>query len=573
MRRSFLSLSRLVCGLLFLSVSGLLYANVITGVAAVPENYYIGVDGKSSSDAILDALFSKISGHTVINYKNLEDYYEQTDFYADTVWDMYSTCRFTMAEANKAQNSVCDGWNKEHSIPQSWFNEGSPMKSDLFHVYPTDARVNNFRSNLPYGEVNGQNGAGFPDNYRNHGLGKKGSNTFPGYTGSVFEPADEYKGDFARTYFYMVARYRDKSFTSSGGNAVFTSSKTNLTTFAKNLFMKWHRQDPVSQKEIDRNEAVYKLQNNRNPFIDYPDLAEYIWGDRVGQSVDLSKMVPTCDGGGSTPIVIVKHGVTWSVNGTDEKTDSVKENFRPDLPSAPVSCSAESAVFVGWTDAPIEGIMDEAPVLYTASADFPAVTEDVTYYAVFAHAQTIDNGKVESTESINMKAQGYSNAAEVTTVTLNDVTVTFGKGTASSNVPKYYNTGEAVRCYPGNTFIVTATEITKIVITFGSGENSNPISVKTGTLSGATWTGSADEVVFSIGGSSGHRRIAQLDVTMNGSGATTTYSRYITVCQQPTEVERVGVDTPAQKILVGGQLYILRGEHIYTIQGQLINHK
>ena len=304
-----------------------LWANVVTGVAQVPEGYYNGVDGKSSASAILDALFTKISGHTVIAYKSLEPYYAQTDMYADTIWDMYSTCRFTMDDANKQQKAVCDAWNKEHSIPQSWFNEGSPMKSDLFHVYPTDARVNNFRSNLPYGEVAGGNGAGFQDNYQNHGLGKKGSNTFPGYTGTVFEPADEYKGDFARTYFYMVARYRDKALTASGGSVVFTSNKTDLTEFAKNLFLKWHRQDPVSQKEIDRNQAVYGIQGNRNPFIDYPDFVEYVWGDRVGQTINLSAMIPTCDGGGSTPPTpTVKYGVTWSVNGEDQQTDSVAEN-------------------------------------------------------------------------------------------------------------------------------------------------------------------------------------------------------------------------------------------------------
>ena len=280
---------------------GLTQANVVTGQAAIPDGYYSGVDGKSSAESILDALFAKIKGHTVISYSALEDYYEQTDFYSDTVWDMYSTCRFTMADANGAQKRVCDAWNKEHSIPQSWFNEGSPMKSDLFHVYPTDARVNNFRSNLPYGEVAGPNGTGFKDNYQNHGLGKKGSNTFSGYTGTVFEPADDYKGDFARTYFYMVARYRDKALNSSNGNVVFTSNKTNLTPFAKNLFLKWHRQDPVSEKEIDRNQAVYGIQHNRNPFIDYPELAEYIWGNRVGQTVVLASMTPTC--GGATEVI------------------------------------------------------------------------------------------------------------------------------------------------------------------------------------------------------------------------------------------------------------------------------
>ena len=369
---------------------GLTQANVVTGQAAIPDGYYSGVDGKSSAESILDALFAKIKDHTVISYNALEDYYEQTDFYSDTVWDMYSTCRFTMDDANGAQSAVCDAWNKEHSIPQSWFSKASPMKSDLFHVYPTDARVNNFRSNLPYGEVAGGNGAGFPDNYQNHGLGKKGSNTFSGYTGTVFEPADDYKGDFARTYFYMVARYRDKALNGSGGNVVFTSNKTNLTTFAKNLFLKWHRQDPVSEKEIDRNQAVYGIQHNRNPFIDYPELAEYIWGNKVGQSINLASMTPTCEGGGGgvEPVQTVKHGVTWSINGEEMQTDSVVENQKPAaLPAEPTSCSEESPVFIGWTIAPIVGTQDDVPaVLYKALADFPAVTADVTYYAVFAQA-------------------------------------------------------------------------------------------------------------------------------------------------------------------------------------------
>ena len=144
---------------------GLTQANVVTGQAAIPDGYYSGVDGKSSAESILDALFAKIKGHTVISYSARGDDYEQTDFYSDTGWDMYSTCRFTMADANGAQKRVCDAWNKEHSIPQSWFNEGSPMKSDLFHVYPTDARVNNLRSNLPHGEVAGPDGTRSIDHY------------------------------------------------------------------------------------------------------------------------------------------------------------------------------------------------------------------------------------------------------------------------------------------------------------------------------------------------------------------------------------------------------------------------
>ena len=270
---------------------------LLVGYAAIPVGYYNGVDQKTS-DAVLEALFQKIKNHTVISYSNLENYYERTDWRADgTMWDMYSTCEFTMAEANVSQKAVCDGWNKEHSIPQSWFGKKSPMKSDLFHVYPTDARVNNFRSNLPYGECAGSNGTGITNNTGKHALGKVGTSTFPGYTGKVFEPDDEYKGDFARTYFYMVARYRDQALNVSfEGAKVFTKNgTTNLTDYAVKLFLKWHREDPVSQKEIDRNEAVFGIQKNRNPFIDYPYLAEYIWGEKKGQKVDFTMLMSSED--------------------------------------------------------------------------------------------------------------------------------------------------------------------------------------------------------------------------------------------------------------------------------------
>ena len=97
-----------------LSVSA--FGNVVTGEAAVPEGYYDGVDGKKNADAILNALCSIIDDHHVISYAGLEPYYEQTDFYSDTLWDMYSTCLFTMADANHPQSVVCDGWNKEHLV-------------------------------------------------------------------------------------------------------------------------------------------------------------------------------------------------------------------------------------------------------------------------------------------------------------------------------------------------------------------------------------------------------------------------------------------------------------------------
>ncbi|MBQ7382707.1 MAG: endonuclease [Paludibacteraceae bacterium] len=543
------------------------YANVITGVAAIPDGYYDGVSGKKGADNILNALNTCISkDYNEISYKGLEPHYLNTDFYSDTLWDMYSTCRFTYEDANVPQKKVCDGWNKEHVCCQSWLGSG-PMVSDLFNVYPTDARINNLRSNYPYGVVSTFSGfSGDPDK---HGLGKLGSSVAG--VGTVYEPDDRYKGDFARTFFYMVARYRDKILNSGDGAKMFSSNPTNLTAYSLAFLLEWHRNDPVSEKEIDRNQAVYGEQNNRNPFIDYPDLVEYIWGTKKNQQVDLSTMTPTCDGGGQDPAGKVKYGVSWSVNGVILSVDSIVENKAiQTLSETPESCSSNSNVFVGWTDAPIDGIAGEAPaILYREPSDFPPVTADVTYYAVFAHAETIDQGKVESTESVNMKAQGFSNGQEVTSITKGDVTLTFGKGTAGSNVPKYYNTGEAVRCYPGNTMTVSAESITKIVFTFGSGDSSNAISVNTGTLSGSTWTGDADQVVFSVGGSSGHRRIAQVDVTMNGSGAQTVYSDFLTSCAA-TDIENHETPNTNHKLLIDGHLYIEVNGHIFNITGQRI---
>ena len=541
------------------------YANVITGVAAIPDGYYDGVSGKKGADNILNALNTCISkDYNEISYKGLEPHYLNTDFYSDTLWDMYSTCRFTYEDANVPQKKVCDGWNKEHVCCQSWLGSG-PMVSDLFNVYPTDARINNLRSNYPYGVVSTFSGfSGDPDK---HGLGKLGSSVAG--VGTVYEPDDRYKGDFARTFFYMVARYRSNILNSGNGSQMFSSNPTNLTTYALNFLLQWHRNDPVSEKEIDRNQAVYGEQNNRNPFIDYPDLVEYIWGNKVGQTVDLSAMVPTCEGQSGA----MKYGVTWMVNGEVLRVDSVRENSKPTaLPETPVSCSETSETFYCWCGAHWSGILpdylpDDAETIFTAS-EMPAVVMDVTYHAVFAHKDTEQTGAVESSETLDFSAQNYANGAKISSLTVGDVTASFSKGSSSTD-PAYYNTGTAVRCYPGNTMTVTAEDITKIEFTFGSGDYTNPITANTGTLNGSTWTGSADAVTFTVGGDSKHRRIQALKVTMNGQGVVTTYSDFLTSCAA-TDIENQQSPITNHKLLIDGRLYIEVNGHIFNITGQRI---
>ena len=247
-------------------------------LAEAPAGYYTKAVG-TSKQGLKTALHQIISsGAKDLGYSNLYDIYAESDVTDDgKVWDMYSTCSWTPGQKKCGNYSkVCDCYNREHSIPQSWFNEKSPMKSDAFHVYPTDGKVNGQRSNYPFGECSGGTSLG------GKALGRLGNSTFSGYSGKVFEPDDQYKGDFARTYFYFVTRYQDKMSTMSG-DSFAKNTYPSLSSWSIDLFLKWHRQDPVSQKEIDRNDAVYGFQKNRNPFIDHPELAEYIWGNKMGQ--------------------------------------------------------------------------------------------------------------------------------------------------------------------------------------------------------------------------------------------------------------------------------------------------
>lgn len=255
----------------------------LSSYPAEPSGYYSDAEGKCGK-SLLSSLNSKISSHTNVGYDGLWNVYKKSDVRADgTLWDIYSTKAWP-GNFSKCGNykKVGDCVNREHSLPKSWWGGGkSAQYSDAFHLYPTDGKVNGQRSNFPFGEC--KNGTALASNGSVKPLGKLGSCTFAGFSGTVFEPDDEYKGDLARSYFYMAACYNGiiGGWTSGNGNQFFAGNSFPVfKTWAINLLLKWHRQDPVSQKEIDRNEAIYGFQHNRNPFIDHPELAEHIWGDK-----------------------------------------------------------------------------------------------------------------------------------------------------------------------------------------------------------------------------------------------------------------------------------------------------
>lgn len=243
--------------------------------AQIPPGYYDSANGLTGIP-LKSALHNIIKDHTVKSYSSLLNYYQTTDKKPNgKVWDMYSDIpggippyEFNFSMSCGSYSSESDCYNREHSFPQSWFNSASPMQSDLFQVYPTDGFVNGKRSNYPYGEVSSptwtsQNGS------------KLGYSSYPGFTGTVFEPVDEYKGDLARTYFYMAVRYYTEDADWPGSPMVIGAEPK---PWALEMLKEWNAKDSVSQKEINRNNTVYGIQNNRNPFIDHPEYVDSIWG-------------------------------------------------------------------------------------------------------------------------------------------------------------------------------------------------------------------------------------------------------------------------------------------------------
>ena len=244
--------------------------------------YYKSANG-TKGKALKTALSKIIDTKTVISYDGLLNCYKSTDRRADgKVWDMYScTTNFSFGDYNSQYKGEGDSYNREHSMPQSWFKKASPMKSDLMHVVPTDGYVNNRRSNYPFGETN------YPTYQSNQGFSKVGPCSLPGYSGTVFEPNDEYKGDFARIYFYMATRYESR-IASWSSDMLAGNSYPAFKPWVVEMLLRWAKEDPVSQKEIDRNNAVYGYQHNRNPYVDYPGLEQYVWGDKQDVAFDYS---------------------------------------------------------------------------------------------------------------------------------------------------------------------------------------------------------------------------------------------------------------------------------------------
>ena len=580
-------------------------AKDVTPAASLPA-YYAKIDGKSAK-SLFDAVHEVVKvGYSSLGYDGLWGAYQHTDLRDNgKIWDMYSDCSWTYkSDQCGSYSSECDCYNREHSIPKSWYGDTkSGPGCDIFHLVPTDGKVNGMRSNYAFGEVSS---ASYTFDGAKLGSSKSititNGNTIAGNEGTsiscsaskVFEPRDEYKGDFARGYFGAMIRWAGdhQSFTDGDGGKIFSSSYSagsfGLTKYGVALLMKWHRQDPVSQKEIDRNNGIQQTQGNRNPFIDYPYLAEFIWGEKAGQTLDLDDLITAYDSrfvlgesngylkGGSTVDPETKCTVTWLVNGEEytagNPTISVnKGGVVTVLPTAPKSCDEISNQFVGWSEEAIRGTTDDVPSdLFSTADDAPDITQNTTFHAVFAQLSedmapsgdpmtyllTMDDteewtlsGLIKDSKHWRMVTDSYIELQdEIDASKISGILIKMRTYGGAS-----YNTIE---------FKIGSTKVGELVA--ANKTLNDYIWTATTTVSAVgklrfTSTNNTDEFGPAL---------SRIEVNMNAPSYTYTYSRYITSCAG-TAVENVTEpeNKVGNKIIRDGQLLIEYNGVYYNVLG------
>lgn len=265
-----------------------LFAAALCCLLAVPaaraqrfEGYYDGLNGMSK-DSLKAAVCRLVQPRRVLAYGGGAGHtwmgFYTTDRLPDNqVLDRYSTGIFHFAEDDSAQGAAAvSGMNIEHSFPKSWW--GGTVNNaykDLFNLMPCERAINNSKSNYGMGVV--------IEDKRGNGYTRVGT----GFAGdslvkkTLWEPADEWKGDFARGYMYMATVYAHLTWTGEGLTMLDSNEYPTFKPWAYTLLLQWSRQDPVDERELARNDSVYTIQQNRNPYVDFPNLCEYVWGDSI----------------------------------------------------------------------------------------------------------------------------------------------------------------------------------------------------------------------------------------------------------------------------------------------------
>lgn len=590
----------------------------VTPADSLPA-YYESIDGTSGKE-LMDAIQRVAKqGYRAddFRYDSVWLAFKHTDLRPDSyIWEIYSDCDFVYEKdrtSNTTQTGECKGYNREHAMCQSWFGTtslaGQEMSSskknspgsDIFHIYPASYGMNSRRGNRPYGEIlTAANVSGNGTKYGTPVQTISVTNSVAGayVEGSitlitnVLEPADEYKGDIARSYFGTMVKWAGEwTFNrNENGRVIFDAtidadthyaSENNygLTPYGLALLLKWHRQDPVSQKEVDRNNGIQLTQGNRNPFIDYPYLAEYIWGERSGQTLDFERLLCSADErfllgvsngciGGATQVTL--DTVFWMLgNEVIDCSYIYHGSTIKYLPKEPVSCSSTSTHFMGWTPQPIQSTCTQSPdKLYNKVSEFPAVQTNTCYYAVFAELQSTDQaGQVVSL-----------NKSDST-----DWTLTSLKPTRNSTDGDYWllvkNASIAspqvdLSMLDSIAFTFRSYQSKKNIAILVDSVNIGQVSAATNTMQRYVWSApeltGTSSLLFTSPDATASYGPGISEITLYLGGQQTSYTLYITHCEEGAGVDAPSVVSPYTKVLQKGQLLILRDGHTYNAQGALI---
>ena len=480
----------------------------LSALAQGPNNsgtYYKNANGKKGAE-LKTALYNIISPHTNIGYDGLYEAYKQTDKRADGyLRDWYSNATNYTWNDKGGNSSEGAGWNREHTVPQSWFGSGLP-KSDVVQVVPTDCWVNGMRSNYPLAEV------GTVEKQSKNGYSKLGSCKTAGYSGKVFEPNDEIKGDMARIYFYMVTCYENLA--TGWGHSVFSTSKyPGFMDWYLTMLMRWSKQDPVDEVERARNNAVWSVQANRNPFVDYPGLEDYVWGDKKTEAFSYDHY-----NGGNTP----------DVTTVSQPVFSPEEGSYTNQVVVSMTSATEGATIYYTTNnanATVQSNVYEGPITLTETTTLKAIAvkDGTSSYQTIA-TYTITDGQGGETPAEGMIAFGNQLFGTSFTGSLsgndmgdfsgtkNGVTVTYSKGEGANQ----YINDKQIRLYPKNRLVISVGNgyMTKLEFQLAK-ETSKVLNASTGTVADLTWTGKAQSVTFSVNDGSGNMQLSGVKVTLD----------------------------------------------------------
>lgn len=592
----------------------------VTAAQDLPE-YYQSIDGTSGKQ-LLHAIqqVAKLGYRTTdFRYDSVWLAFQHTDMRPDGwVWEIYSDCQFEYEKdrtSNTTQTGECKGYNREHAMCQSWFSEydlqGNKMSSskknspgsDIFHIYPTSYGMNSRRGNRPYGEVaNAQFTSGNGTEYGAPVTTMSIENSVAGVyvegtinmSTNVLEPADEYKGDIARSYFGTMVKWAGEwafnrvdlarvifDATIDADTHYGPENNYGLTEYGLAMLLKWHRQDPVSQKEVDRNNGIQLTQGNRNPFIDYPYLVEYIWGEMSGETLDINELLCSADerfelgvSSGYVGEAIDRQvdTVFWMVGDKLYEMSLINHGSRLKyLPEAPVSCSELSTCFMGWTDTPIVGSIRNAPnVLNAQLADFPAITATTTYYAVFAQqmqsdltATTITLNKNDSTDwTLNNLKHKQNKTDGAYWILANDASIVSpmldlqALDSVAINIRSYQNRSTVAISLDG-------TEIGRLTATTNTIQRYVWIAPDLNGDKALTFTGVDGSASYGVG-------LNEIAIYLGGEELS--YTHYLTHCN-PTSADDLSAhlpQLPIRKLMRDGQLYIQIDEHTYDCMGRLV---